>query len=132
MITEPAMIICVSAADSVIKLANPTVSCRVSREIYDRLRTATEAKGMSFADALKVGLGLIEVQVAAEATARKEGYEMGYKKGYTAAERLYKVIFPCSVCRKPIPVTGVDAKRAASKYMQEHGWGHKECHKGTQ
>jgi hypothetical protein len=111
--------------------AHPTVSCRVSREVYDRLRAATEAKGMSFADALKVGLGLIEVQVAAEAKVRKEGHDVGYKKGCAEAEQLYKVTYPCKVCRETLTVTSLAEKQAISKYMQQ-GWGHKECHERRQ
>ena len=109
--------------------AHPTVSCRVPRVLYDRLRTATEAKGMSFADALKVGLGLLEVQVAAEAEVRKHGYDVGYRKGYAEAEQLYKVIYPCSVCRKPITATSVDEKKDISRHMLERGWAHAACRK---
>ena len=112
--------------------AHPTVSGRVSREVYDRLRAATEAKGMSFADALKVGLGLIEVQVAAEAKVRWQGHDVGYKKGYSEAGQLYKVTYPCKVCGKTIMVTSLAEKQAISKYMREQGWGHGACHKGTQ
>jgi hypothetical protein len=112
--------------------AHPTVSCRVSREVYDRLRAATEAKGMSFADALKVGLGLIEVQVATESKVRWQGHDVGYKKGYSEAEQLYKVTYPCNVCKKTLTVTSVGEKEDIKKYMQEQGWGHGECHKGRQ
>ena len=108
--------------------AHSTVSCRIPREVYDRLRAVKEAEGKSFADILKIGLGIIEVRVKEEGETRKQGYDNGYRKGYAEAERTYKVTYPCSVCRKTIELTSKEAKRAANQYMQQHGWGHKECH----
>ena len=108
--------------------AHPTVSCRVSQKIYDRLQAVREREGRSFADILKVGLGLLEVRAKGEAEIRKQGHAEGYKKGYAEAARTYMVTYPCSVCRKILAVTSTNAKEAIRQYMQEHGWGHQECH----
>jgi hypothetical protein len=107
--------------------SHPTVSCRIPREIYDRLQKVKEAKGQSFADILKIGLGILEMQVKEEGEIRRKGYAEGYKKGYAVAERLYKVTYPCSVCRQMLTVTSQDEKEDIKKYMQEHGWAHSAC-----
>lgn len=120
--------------------SHPTVSCRIPKEIYERLREAKGSEGKSFAAILKTGLDLIEVKVKNEAEIRekaqaegyKKGHSEGYKKGYAEAERLYQVTYSCNTCRKTVAVTSPNAKEAIKKYMEEHGWGHAECHKRSQ
>jgi hypothetical protein len=106
---------------------HPTVSFRVSKELYDRLQTVKDAEGKSAADVLKVGLGLLEVKVVKGKEARRQGYEEGFEKGYEEAESLYKVTYPCKICRKTIEVMRVKEKEAIKGYMLEHGWAHAEC-----
>lgn len=115
---------------------HPTVSCRIPKDVYDRLQAVKAAEGKSFADVLKIGLGILEVRVKEEGEVRKQAHAQGYKKGhaegygkgYAEAENLYKVTYPCSVCRKTLMVTSTNEKEAIKKYMQEHSWGHAECH----
>ena len=76
--------------------------------------------------------GLLAARVREEADVREKGHVEGYKKGYAEAERLYKVTYPCSVCRQMLTVTSQDEKEATKRYMQEHGWGHKACHERGQ
>jgi hypothetical protein len=106
---------------------HPTVSCRVPREVYNRLQKVKEAEGQSFADILKIGLGILEVRVKEEAKVRKQGYAKGHTKGYAEAESLYKVTYFCSVCRGLITVTTRGEKEAIRQYMQEHRWDHGAC-----
>ncbi len=110
--------------------ANPTVSCRVPKEVYDRLRAVMKAEGRSMADVLKVGLGLLEVEVSKKKEAREQGFGEGYEGGFEDAADLYRVTYPCKICGKTLEVTSANEKKAISKYMQEHGWGHAECHNG--
>ena len=112
--------------------SHPTVSCRIPRDIYDRLRVTKNTAGKSFADILKTGLGILEVQAKKEGEVREKGHAEGYKKGYAEAARLYMVTYPCCICGKMLMVTSGDEKEAIKKYMQEHSWGHKECHKRRQ
>ncbi|MBI4201202.1 MAG: hypothetical protein HY531_02805 [Chloroflexi bacterium] len=111
--------------------ANPTVSCRVPREIYERLEKVKQVESRSFADVLKIGLGILEVRAKAEEEIRRRSHGEGHKKGYAEAERTFKVTYPCQVCRKTITVTSTKEKEAIQQYMQEHGWGHAECIKGS-
>jgi predicted CopG family antitoxin len=112
--------------------AHPTVSCRVSRDVYQRLSSVMEEDSRSFADVLKVGLGILEVQAKGEREVRKKGYTEGYKKGYAEAEGQYKVTYPCSVCGGTLTVSSEEEKKDIKKYMREHGWGHKACHERKQ
>lgn len=104
--------------------SHPTISCRVPRETYDRLQDIKLKEKRSFADILKIGLGMLELR----AEEKDEAYSRGHDDGYLEAELEFKVTFPCSVCGKTIALRSKEAKQAASKYMQEHSWGHSECH----
>jgi len=108
--------------------SHPTVSCRVPKDVYDRLQAAKEMEGKSFADFLKIGLGVLEVQAKNEADLIKQGYVIGYKKGYAEAETTFKVTYPCSICGKALTVTSQDEKEAIRGYMRENGWRHMACH----
>jgi len=108
--------------------SHPTVSCRVSRIIYDRMKKVKKTQGKSFSDILKIGLGVLEVQAKNEAELTKQGYNRGYNKRYADAELLFNITYPCDVCGKTITATSKDEKEAIRRYMQEHRWGHGECH----
>jgi len=107
--------------------ANPVVSFRVSKELYDRLQVAKEKESMSYTDILKVGLGLFEVKMRAEEEIRGQAYDEGWEKGITSAIEVYMVTYLCSVCGKPIELDSPEQKAAASRYMREHGWAHADC-----
>jgi len=103
---------------------NPTVSCRVSREVYDQLKRVKDSENRSFADILKIGLGILEVKAAEEG----ESYAEGYSDGSRDTESAYKVVYRCSVCGELIEVETREEKEAAGRYMTENGWGHTKCH----
>jgi hypothetical protein len=104
--------------------SHPTVSCRVTKGIYDRLRETKEREGKSFADILKIGLGILE----AKAKKDEKAYSRGYKDGYHQAELRFKVTYRCNVCGELITVNTREARQAVKEYMQDHGWGHRACH----
>ena len=104
------------------------MSCRVPREIYNRLQDIKKGEGRSFSDILKTGLGMLE----AEAEKEDKAYSEGYKKGYKKAEQEFKVTYACHVCGKTIEIRSRESKQAARQYMEEHKWGHAECHKKKQ
>lgn len=108
--------------------SHPTVSCRVPRETYERLQAIKEKEGKSFADILRIGMGILK----AKAKKEDKAYSQGYEQGYNEAEREFKVTYACSVCGKTITLNSEGEKEAASGYMEEHGWGHAECHKKRQ
>lgn len=59
---------------------NPTVSCRVSKETYNRLKGILKKDKKSMADILKIGLGLLEVKVEKENAVYQQGYKAGILK----------------------------------------------------
>ena len=107
--------------------ANPVVSFRVSRELYDRLEAVKQAEGKSITDVLNVGVGLLEVKIRKEKEIRDQAYEEGWEKGVDEACNIFLVTYSCSVCGKEIEVTTDDEKRAIRTYMREYGWGHADC-----
>jgi hypothetical protein len=83
-----------------------------------------ENEGKSFADILKVGLGILELKVKKD----EQAYSRGYRDGYHQAELKFKITYACNVCREPIVVNTMDEKEAIKRYMEDQGWGHRECH----
>ena len=102
---------------------HPTVSCRVPREVYDRLQDIKQREKRSFADILKAGLGILKLDAEKE----DETYRRGYDKGYRKAEKEFKVTYACSVCGKIVSLNTEDEKRDVGEYMTAHGWAHDEC-----
>ena len=103
------------------EMSHPTLSARVTVETKEKLLAGLKTLGMSLPDAFKVLAGELEIKAIPVEEARKAGYE--------EAKRLYAVTYPCSVCGGTMLITSPEAKEAASGYMTEHRWGHKECHK---
>lgn len=112
--------------------SHPTVSCRVSRDIYDRLVETKKVEDKSFADILKIGLQIQEVQAKKVGKAKKQGWDEGYKKGYADATLRYKVTYHCSKCRQIMEVQYPNEKKAIDELMERAGWAHPECLRPTQ
>jgi len=109
--------------------ANPTVSCRVSREMDGELEIMRKKEGKSIADILKIGLGKLEVKTAEDNKIRDEALLEGYNTGFSDAKKTFMVQYPCSVCGEMITVSTAEEKEAIMQYMVEHNWGHDSCHK---
>ncbi len=99
---------------------NPTVSVRVTRELYDQLLEFRQKTGESLGDILREALHI-----------QQELYKQAYNKGYNDARKKYRVIYRCNKCKKIIPVTSDNAKSAIAKYMAANGWGHTHCPTGS-
>lgn len=111
---------------------HPTISVRVDRELRDRLDQIKTLEGKSIRDILRVGVGLQEV--AAEQSyecgfvyGRGRGQDEGHQRGFEEAKRRYLVQYRCPGCGDLMEVSSDNAKRAAREYMEERGWGHREC-----
>ena len=105
---------------------HPTIACRVSREIYDRLQEV-RLEGLSLTDIMKTGLEMLEPKIQKVQQARNGGYEAGYREGYQQAEQRYKVIYPCRICGQSIEIKSDKEKQSAATYMRGHGWAHTTC-----
>ena len=97
--------------------AHPTVSIRVTKELYDNLNYLREYGGKSLGDILREAVGK-----------QKETTDVAYQTGYDVAKKEYAVVFKCSVCGGDLTISGDKAKTSAAQYMKEHKWGHVSCH----
>ena len=100
--------------------AHPTVSARLSRGLYNRLKTLQSESGKSLADIIKEALG-------AQKPSAKNSYRNGFDKGWREAETRYRVDYRCYNCSEPLTVTDDNERRAVSQYMRDHRWVHTTC-----
>ncbi len=100
--------------------AHPTISLRVSRDLYDRLKALKERSGKSVAAVLREAVG-VQASSAGNASNR------GYRRGWTEAERRYRVDYRCSQCGGTLTITSDEEKQEAASYLREQGWAHDSC-----
>lgn len=99
---------------------NPTVSIRVSREMYDQLKKLREMSGKSLGDILREAL-------KQQSPSAKRAFSLGY----SSAQAKYGVWFNCSVCGGSIVIEDPNTKKAVAGYLKEHKWGHAKCVNGS-
>jgi len=107
--------------------SHPTFSFRTYKELDERVQAVKKTEGISNTNIVEAGVGLFEVKNRKEKEVRDQAYDEGYEKGYEEAEKLYKVTYPCKICRKMIAVTDKNVKEAIRRYMLQHGWVHTSC-----
>lgn len=106
--------------------SHPTVSVRVTRELYDQLKELRERGDKSLGDILKQA---VKQQKPSTTRAYNQGYNYGYKQGYDEAKSQFAVGYKCSACGGNLTVTSYEEKKAIAQYMRGHGWRHGECAK---
>ena len=106
--------------------SHPTVSCRLSRDLYNLLKQRLDdLGGISFADFVKDSLGLQQARIP---DIRKIN-ETAHKRGYDQALKKHQIWYYCAVCRERINMEpNSDSHKAMIGYMSEHRWRHKSCH----
>jgi Ribbon-helix-helix protein, copG family len=95
---------------------HPTVSIRVSQEMYGQLKELRSKSGKSLGDILREALGKQAPSV-----------KQAFTNGFMAAQEKFRVTYTCSKCGKPIEVTSPKEKRAIASYMESNFWVHVEC-----
>ena len=107
--------------------SHPTVSCRLSRDVYDLLKQRLEdLGGLSFADFVKESLGLQQFNVPDIGEIKEKAYD----EGYNQAEKDYQIWYYCAVYGKRIDMEpNSDSHKAMIGFMKEHGWRHANCHR---
>lgn len=100
--------------------SHPTVSARLPKGDYDRLKGYLAMTDQSLADLIKETLDGREPAIEA-------AFAEGQSDALETAEYLYKVDYRCSKCGGSITLTDEQAKQAAATYMREHGWAHTKC-----
>ena len=107
--------------------ANPVLSFRVPRKIYEELRMVKGSTGESRTKVLMAGLGLYKVKIKTEKEIWQKAYDQGVEKGRQEVWDLLAVNYPCSICGKEITVHTEEEKKAIRKFMTESGWHHGDC-----
>ena len=97
-------------------LLHPTVSARVTQQLYKELMDLRQGTGKSLGDILREALGK-------QAPSAKNAY----RKGYEDARLKYAVTYKCSKCGGNRIMGSDNEKTAAAAYMREHGWHHHSC-----
>ena len=97
-------------------LAHPTISVRVTHELYEELKQMQEQSGKSLGDILREAL-------KKQAPSTKKAHQLGYEE----AKAKYAVNYKCSVCGGNITVASTEEKEEIAKYMREHRWSHSQC-----
>ena len=109
--------------------SHPTVTVRVTAELYEELQELRTTAGFSFGQVLRSGLD--KAQLAVEKGldgARREGYRQGLAKGCEVTRAKYSVDYYCSGCkRKHLTITQNNEKNAAARLMFEAGWRSPRC-----
>jgi predicted DNA-binding protein len=98
------------------EMNNPTISIRVSKQLYQQLKMLRKFSGKSLGDILREAL-------------QKQGPSVkdAYNKGFDAAKAKYRIEFHCVFCGESIIIEDPDIKKAIVKYLKEQEWGHQEC-----
>jgi len=107
--------------------SHPTVSFRLDKDTHDLLKQRLkDLGGVSFADFVKDALGLLELRMPDIEEIRL----IALGEGYNQAEKDYQIWYFCAVCGKRIDISpNDDDHKAMIGYMNDHGWGHKSCHR---
>jgi len=104
---------------------HPTVSFRLPKGLYDKLKSHISDRGISFADFIKEALGEQEAKLPGIdiGKIRREAYDEGYDKAFDD----WAIDFPCAVCRERLPITpNSDCHKAVKQFLKKN-WGHPEC-----
>jgi hypothetical protein len=95
---------------------HPTVSVRVSRELYNQLKDLCEDGGKSLGDILREA-----VKIQTPIT------EKAYARGYQDARRKFAVVYKCSGCGESIVIDSEKEKQEVAEHMASEGWKHSRC-----
>ena len=104
--------------------SHPTVTVRVSREIYNQLLEIREATGQSWADLMKVALKLQKPVLTRKPNEAE--LHISFEQGWEHAWNEYALVVPCSKCGKDITVNS-DNKQSAIEYLKSGGFQHQKC-----
>ena len=97
---------------------HPVVAIRVTQEMLMEME-ALRARGRSWGDILRVGLG--------RQTAADRSLEEARRQGYAEGRARFSIAFPCSVCGQPIEVETPNVKEFVAKALMQARWVHAAC-----
>ena len=125
--------------------SHPAITVHFDVETFNRLVALRQSTGLSLNQLIRAALDSLEPQAAAilergrragvaqgmtigQAAGKKAGFDEGWKAGVLKAKEIYRLTYPCAVCRKPIElkVGDSDAQRAIEVLVEDE-WSHSDC-----
>jgi hypothetical protein len=97
--------------------SHPVVSIRVSREMYEEIKSLQDIGGKSLGDILREALDKQEVIT-----------DTAYKNGFNIAKFLFGITFKCNICKQSIMVQDKNLKDSIVDFLESNGCGHSSCH----
>ncbi len=98
---------------------HPTISFRVDRETYERIKDIQRKSGKTLADLIKESLGFIE-------RSTEEAYRKGFEEGYSQAKDLYRFSIECAECGDELVLSDAIGGIEAIKQVLK-GFTHEQC-----
>lgn len=95
---------------------HPTVSIRVSQDLYDQLKDLRGKSGKSLGDILRESLGK-----------QAPSANKAFQQGFDEARRQFVVPYKCSICGGSLEVTTDEEKKQIAMHMRSAGWAHTSC-----
>jgi hypothetical protein len=104
---------------------NPAITLRVPLEFKIKIDKMAETTGKS------ISLIVYDILSGAEnnfSAAFKKFEKDIFDKGYRNGQKDWAIWYYCSICKNGIYIKpNSDDHKATMRYMEEQGWGHKEC-----
>lgn len=100
---------------------HPTISFRVSRDEWERIKGTCETSGKSISQVIKeTMLGYTKEQ--------EKTFEKGMEAGFEQAINEYMIAYPCAICGEGLIVQSLSKDHITlAEYMKEHGWKCAKC-----
>jgi hypothetical protein len=103
------------------ELSHPTVSARISRDEYQKLKQYLDNRVISFADFVRESLEIQKPDIGAI-------WEAGRQAGYSQAKSEFEIWYFCHRCSEPITMLpNSKSHKALIEYMLAKGWRHSNC-----
>lgn len=103
--------------------SHPTISFRVSRETYDKLKEHLTRRRVSFADFVKESLGTQKLKIPDIEKIKETNWIQGYNK----AMESYEITIRCHRCGQPMTVTPNSRLHQVFREYIEGSWSHTKC-----
>ena len=105
----------------------PPTTFRTDEPLDQALKLVKTQTGMSNADVLRVGVGILKVKVKTESELREQIEDEVRRKVWQEAIEYFGVSYPCVGCGKEMVVDSEEEKLAIRKFLQDSEWGHSKC-----
>ena len=99
---------------------------------YSYFRDKESAAVVDEDDFEKSKVKISDVEKIVYENGRNRGYDNGWAEGYSEAESVFRITYPCSVCGKSMVMyPGRKDHKDMIQHMKDQGWSHSECLKNN-